>query len=70
MYLVLLWNQDQDAVSSGEPQQQARRSLQHLQFSQAVAGPQPFLMPIKPFRLAYAPSIGMFRELCGSDDTA
>ena len=22
----------------------------------------------KPFRLAYAPSIGMFRELCGSDD--
>lgn len=23
----------------------------------------------KPFRLAYAPSIGMFRELCGSDDS-
>ena len=22
----------------------------------------------KPFRLAYAPSIGMFRELCGSED--
>ncbi len=22
----------------------------------------------KPFRLAYAPSVGMFRELCGSDD--
>ena len=32
----------------------------------SIASPLP--APDKPFTLGYAPSIGMFRELCGSDD--